>query len=76
MMRFMQIIAKSNFWPRPHSGAFRRDLRCRVNFSEELASPSGFVGCIAPAMRPPQLAKIARNAAAPALTFFVTQGLK
>ena len=26
-------------------------------------------------MRPPQLAKIARNAAAPALTFFVTQGL-
>ena len=43
----MQIIAKSICWPRPHSGAFRRDLRCRVNFSEELASPSGFVGCIA-----------------------------
>ena len=60
MLRFMQIIAKSICWPRPHSGAFRRDL----------------VSCIAPAMRLPQLAKIARNAAAPALTFFVSRGLK
>ena len=59
MLRFTQTYAKSNCWPRPHSGAFRQDL----------------VGCIAPAMRPPRLAKIARNAAAPALTFFVTQGL-
>ena len=46
MLRFMQTYAKSNFWPRPHFGAFSRDLRCRINFSEELESPSGFVGCI------------------------------